>query len=177
MSTHTDRRNTTRTLRRVGLVAAVSGLIVAAGFASEYALAAHFITGPATYETLPGVVAYVGAVLALAALMAAVGAESRRGVGRRGFDVSLIAVSAVGVLFFGWLSLLGAQFAAGAATDETGYTWLLYLAAFAAPAFASLVAAIVIYVWHPRAVVPALIVLATVAVAVVLLVIQSTVAA
>ena len=57
MSTLTDTRKSTQTLRRVGLVAAMSGLIVGAGFASEYALAAHFITGPATYETLPGVVA------------------------------------------------------------------------------------------------------------------------
>ena len=177
MSTHTDTRTTTQPLRRAGLIAAASGLIVGAGFASEYALAAHFITGPATYETLPGVVLYIGAVLALAVLLAVIAVESRRGVGRRGFDVSLIAVSAAGVLFFGWLSLLGAQFAAGAAGDETGSTWLLYLAAFAAPAFASLVAAIVIYVWHPRAVVPALIVLGIVAVAVVLLVIQATIAA
>jgi len=81
------------------------------------------------------------------------------------------------VLFFGWLSLLGAQFAAGAATDEVFSNWLLYLAAFAAPAIASLVAAVVVYVWHPRAVVPAIIVVAVIAVAVVLLVVQSTIPA
>lgn len=166
-----------RSIRRVGLVAAASGLIVAAGFASEYALVAHFIVGSPTYDTMPGILIYVAAVIALAVLIGVVGAEIEGGSQNRGLAGWLIGVSAAGALFFGLLSTLGAQFWAGSRNSdqaETVVAGLLYFVSFAGPAIASLVAAIVIF-GHgsrlPTAWLPSLLVLAVVAVSVLVLVV------
>ena len=142
------RETAARSVRQVGLVAAAAVLIVAAGFASEYALAAHFIVGSPTYDTLPGILVYVTAIVALAAVVGAVGLEVGRGSQNRGLAGWLIGVSAAGTLFFGLLSILGAQFfAASSSADrlDTVATGLEYFASFAGPAVASLVAAITIF--------------------------------
>ena len=131
---------------RTGLVAAMSGLVTAAGFASEDALKARFVPGPATYDTSIGTALYVIAVSALAALYLAVALEVRRRPRARGFSAALIGASLAAVVFFGWLSVLGAQFFWAAdpsdSTREPITFGLLSFAAYAGPAVASLVAAL-----------------------------------
>lgn len=165
-----------RLVRQLGVAAAAPGLIVAAGFASESALAAHFIVGSPTYDTLPATLVYVAAVLALAAVIGVVGAEGRIAAPDRGLSIWLIASSAILTVFFGLLSILGAQFWAAsrdAGPAETAVACLLYFASFAGPAIASLASAVLIFGrrTHPLPVwLPSLIFLAVVGASVLVLV-------
>ena len=141
------RPGTAAVIRRTGLVAATSGAITAAGFASDYALAAHFITGPARFETAPGVAIYIAAVAALFALYWAAAAELHRDPSRRRFAAGLVAVSTAAVLLFGGFAVLGAQFywtASLASPGEVVTFGLKSFASYAGPAVGSLVASILL---------------------------------